>query len=390
MKLLNPIRLSVGLAALFVAQSGWAAGTQAGTLIENTATLSYSVGGTPQSEIKSDVSDFVVDRKVDLTVTGDKTLDVSDPNEPAGTYEVSPLSDGTDPATAPATAVDPANKLLYKLKNEGNSSQAFEVGVANLTGDDFEALDCHIEITDETNTNVTGPTPITGTDPIVIVPEDTEYNIYVTCDMPDIESATVPTGVADNDLATLEVTATAVVSETDNTAMTESGTDAEDTVDTVLADDTGTGDADRDAKHSDTQTYEIAAPDMSVEKTSAVISDPFNGSTNPKRIPGAIVEYTIRVTNDSSTAVDDVTISDIIQDHSDTAYNVNTTTGSIITSGETVNYIGNSTVTVGGTLTSDTVAFDDPSDTVSVTVDVPEHDGTNPGEVVITFQVQIL
>ena len=45
-----------------------------------------------------------------------------------------------------------------------------------------------------------------------------------------------------------------------------------------------------------------------IEKTSVVISDPVNGTTNPKAIPGAIVEYVIRVTNVGRRAVDSSSI----------------------------------------------------------------------------------
>lgn len=38
-------------------------------------------------------------------------------------------------------------------------------------------------------------------------------------------------------------------------------------------------------------------PDLSVTKISSVLSDPVNGSTNPKAIPGALVEYLITVSN---------------------------------------------------------------------------------------------
>lgn len=41
-----------------------------------------------------------------------------------------------------------------------------------------------------------------------------------------------------------------------------------------------------------------------VQKTSAVISDPVNGTTNPKLIPGAIVEYTVNVRNVGAGVVD--------------------------------------------------------------------------------------
>jgi uncharacterized repeat protein (TIGR01451 family) len=45
-----------------------------------------------------------------------------------------------------------------------------------------------------------------------------------------------------------------------------------------------------------------------VEKSSLVISDPVNGTTNPKAVPGAIIEYTIRVRNVGTRAVDANTI----------------------------------------------------------------------------------
>lgn len=38
-------------------------------------------------------------------------------------------------------------------------------------------------------------------------------------------------------------------------------------------------------------------PGFTVEKTSVVISDPVNGTHNPKAIPGAVVEYTLLITN---------------------------------------------------------------------------------------------
>jgi len=45
-----------------------------------------------------------------------------------------------------------------------------------------------------------------------------------------------------------------------------------------------------------------------VEKTSTVISDPFNGTVNPKAIPGAIVEYAITVRNAGNRSVDSSSI----------------------------------------------------------------------------------
>lgn len=45
-----------------------------------------------------------------------------------------------------------------------------------------------------------------------------------------------------------------------------------------------------------------------VEKSSIVISDPVNGTVNPKAIPGAVIEYQITVTNVGTRAVDASTI----------------------------------------------------------------------------------
>ena len=47
----------------------------------------------------------------------------------------------------------------------------------------------------------------------------------------------------------------------------------------------------------------VFKPALTVTKTSAPFSDPFNNTTNPKRIPGGITEYTISATSPSAYAV---------------------------------------------------------------------------------------
>ncbi len=65
-------------------------------------------------------------------------------------------------------------------------------------------------------------------------------------------------------------------------------------------------------------------PMLSIQKLRALISDPINGMTNPKSIPGAIVHYTINITNDAtaSATANSVAFTDVIP--SDTAYEANT------------------------------------------------------------------
>lgn len=55
-------------------------------------------------------------------------------------------------------------------------------------------------------------------------------------------------------------------------------------------------------------------PNITLQKTSLTISDPVNGTTNPKSIPGALAEYSIKATNSGLVATDNnsIIISDAI------------------------------------------------------------------------------
>ncbi len=70
----------------------------------------------------------------------------------------------------------------------------------------------------------------------------------------------------------------------------------------------------------------ILSPPPTITKLSTLISDPVNGTTNPKRIPGAIVEYTVLVTNPgTSVASNTVVVTDALSPF--TALCVNATCG---------------------------------------------------------------
>lgn len=55
-------------------------------------------------------------------------------------------------------------------------------------------------------------------------------------------------------------------------------------------------------------SFNIVLPALSVQKLSSIVSDPLNGATNPKRIPGGVVRYTITVTNAGEGAIDASTL----------------------------------------------------------------------------------
>jgi uncharacterized repeat protein (TIGR01451 family) len=102
--------------------------------------------------------------------------------------------------------------------------------------------------------------------------------------------------------------------------------DDKDTQQVVFADAAGsaTGDVARDGRHSATGTYTVSTATLTVTKTSAVVSDPFNGTTNPKRIPGAVVRYTIVVANTGAANATNVIVRDPIP--ANTTYGAGTIT----------------------------------------------------------------
>jgi uncharacterized repeat protein (TIGR01451 family) len=58
--------------------------------------------------------------------------------------------------------------------------------------------------------------------------------------------------------------------------------------------------------------YYVQTAALSVAKTSVVISDPLNGTTLPRAIPDAVVEYGITLTNTGAADAEVVTITDSI------------------------------------------------------------------------------
>lgn len=73
--------------------------------------------------------------------------------------------------------------------------------------------------------------------------------------------------------------------------------------DTVLADGSGTAEEGvAGGDHSDEGSFSVAGALVTVVKSSRIVSDPVNGTTNPKAIPGAVIEYCIAVTNAAGAA----------------------------------------------------------------------------------------
>ena len=73
-------------------------------------------------------------------------------------------------------------------------------------------------------------------------------------------------------------------------------------VDTVFADGNANGNAARDGADFAGDDYTVSAASLSATKTSRIVSDPLNGATDPKMIPGAVVEYCVAISNAAGSA----------------------------------------------------------------------------------------
>jgi len=296
--------------SMFAVSSLFGAGTQAGTDINNTATLSYSAGGVAQPTKDSNVDSFKVDKKVDMVLV------TSDTNQ---------------------TEVTPGQEdriINYEFRNEGNENQYFKFTVANLDNDkeaDYNSDKDNNQVNNLeikcTYKDADGNTQIAdwATEFTIQVKQDTNATCQVRADIKDAKTPSNTDGAEDQDIMNVELLATAVTDSSGNTAETESANDTQDQVDVVLADgvsdgtlgssDSGKGDTAKDAKEAARSGYRVVTPVVDVTKTSCVISDPVNDTTNPKRIPGAIIRYMFDIHNTGTGNMSDANITDTISNN---------------------------------------------------------------------------
>jgi hypothetical protein len=270
---------SVLAAAAVSASPAMAAGTVAGTTVTNSVTLDYKVGGIDQNQVTASDT-FTVDRKVSLTVS-----------------EVGTTSTTVTPGQSAAVT-------SFSVSNASNAPLDFALSVTQPTGgtaahggtDNFNVSGIKTYI--DTNTNgVYDP----GTDAEITfldqIPADQSRTVFVLAD--------IPLGRATSDVAGVRLSATAAEANGIGTlGATVTQTTGANTagVDTVFADTNANGNVARDGIHFADDDYVILAASLTATKTSRVVSDPVNGTTNPKMIPGAVVEYCIAVANSSGSA----------------------------------------------------------------------------------------
>ena len=295
MKLRSTLLGATGVIALVAASAtpALADGTQAGSTITNTATVNYKVNGFDQNaETATDT--ITVDRKIDLVVTevGETTTQVS-PGELAAvtTFDVTNLSNDT---------LDFALAAVQSVATRDNGG-----------ADTFDANNVRIYV--DNGDGIFDANTDTEIDYIDELGIDQTARVFVVADIP-LDDGGNP--LVSGDVATVTLTATALEGGDEDVrgaSITETVGANTANEDTVFADGAGDIDAARDASFSDTDDYTVLAAALTVLKTSRVISDPVNLTNDPKLIPGATVQYCIRVSNAAdSAAATDVAVVDIL------------------------------------------------------------------------------
>ncbi|MDH3615917.1 MAG: hypothetical protein OEQ90_05525 [Gammaproteobacteria bacterium] len=228
-----------------------AVGTAVGTIIENTAVVSYDLAGTPLT-LQSNTTTLAVAERVDVTVT-------------------------LQSAQTPVAPGETGSALLFTVTNTGNGTETFQLSIDSLiAGDDFDPTPAvpgiYFDTDGSGDFNGGDQSYAPGTnDPDLLA--DESISIFIVND--------IPAGVANGQTGRSELIATSA---------TGAGVPG-----TVYA---GLGDGGLNAvigstggEALDTGEYLVSDVLVSVVK-SQLVSDPFGG-TEP--VPGATLTYTIVV-----------------------------------------------------------------------------------------------
>ena len=267
------------VSAVFGAPALHAAGTPAGTPIQNTASATYDDGGTTIT-VDSNTVTLVVDEILDIAVTS---------------------ADPGDVVTSPGET----NAVLsYTVTNGGNGPEpALLTGDPNIAGDDFDpdAISIFIDTDGNGNYDAGTDTLYDPTTPPVLAGDET-ITVFILGD--------IPAAAADTERGEVSLTATAA---------TGSGTPG-----TVFA---GQGEGGANAVVGSTGStavdsgfYVIVDADLDLTKT-ATVADQFGGTS---QIPGATITYQLTSEATGTGSLANVVITDAIP--ADTTYVTNSIT----------------------------------------------------------------
>jgi len=295
-------KLSVTVAVMLLSQHAFAVGTDAGTDVDNLAIVNYEVNTAPQQLIESapgagnavpgagngTITTFVVDNRVDFSLV-----------------QVGGVHTSVIPGDTNAV-------VEFLLTNVGNSAQEFRMTVTDLASTDpavFTLLDTDVNLNNlrvRVGNAGGGAAPVLATDLDYAdeLAEDASVRVFVYGD------ADLVLGLVDNDVANINLDATVAAAGTASAL----GADLSDDVgnpdtaglEVVFAEGSALG----DGVESDQHGYLVSTAGLTVTKVATVIDDPINGTTDPKAIPGATIEYVITVENTGTADADAVVVTD--------------------------------------------------------------------------------
>ena len=270
-------------------------GTIAGTSVTNTATASFTVNGAPQT-VASNPATFLVDRKVNLTVTKLQAANTQVNLGQAGASVAFRVTNNTNA---------PQDFLLA-------ASQALSVGLLPAN-DNFDLANIRVFV-DANDNNSYDP----GVDTAGFIDElapDASRTVFIVGDVPGTPTANLA-------FVGLDVTVAAGGAATaTGAALTQDLTNQNSRVDVVFADNDSEGDGDLigDSAHNGHgwayASFEVGvrSVNLTVTKTATVLSDGVSLGGDAKALPGAIVQYCLTVSNATAlTPASNVNLTDVI------------------------------------------------------------------------------
>lgn len=245
-----------------------ATGTPAGTVIENTATVSFDLAGTTLT-ITSNTTTITVVERIDVVVTLQSPQILVAPN-------------------------DTNRALLFRVTNTGNGTETFALAIdSSLSGDDFDPVPALPPIyfdTDGSGDFNVGDLPYNPGVNDPVLPADGSVDIFLVNNIPGT--------VVNAELGFSQLTATSLTGTgapgTEYTGQGDGGVDA--IIGTSGGEDLDVGE------------YLVSEVQISVIKAQAV-SDPFGGT---QALPGATITYTITVEVTSSGTATASVLQDLI------------------------------------------------------------------------------
>lgn len=272
--------------AIAAPASIWAAGTIAGTGITNSVSVGYSIGGVPGTALVSTAT-FTVGVRVNMTVTLQNANFVDVAAGAANSYLTFLVSNVTN------------TQLDFGLVSAVSSTNPYNGAVNN-----FVTVPAVVAYVD-TGNGIYDP----GVDTALFSAISTDASVTV------FIVANIPAGEANGAVQAFSLTAVARAFGSGAGATTNltEGAGTYNGVDMVWGDagnGTVTGDNPRDARASDRSAFRISG--ITVTKTTTIYSDPFNGITSPRSIPGSVITYLVTITNPGTSNATNVSIADAL------------------------------------------------------------------------------